>query len=273
MKKCIDFITCNVRQLIEVLLIMVAVAIPWVIDLKELFKDYLANSSLAPDNIIYHMAIAYGGYVASIFLTLFLLVSIRKFNENHVMNRRIEPHDYCFFWYFFCAKVLGIKKCNLVHVPIHMQFKLVIRGTFEEYPLVDEEFPVSKVDECRVSKVNSDTSKGEINIILEDTYIIEDCQIPESKKDLFSLRISRNDGKNKVRHYSENFVQEVTNALGEFERIPIANVYATTNPKNTYQIARRVFAIKGRGNIDRLYVFQQHGEGQRGFEPRGHKIF
>ena len=63
------------------------------------------------------------------------------------------------------------------------------------------------------------------------------------------------------------------NEVRKFNRIPVMNVFASTNPMNTKNIAKRVFALGDRGNIDHLYVFQQSKSGERIFMPQGHKIY
>lgn len=274
MKKFLDDIKSNIRQVLEIILLITITTAPILVDLRKLFKDYLTSNFLTPDNFIWYTAIAHGKYMASVVLFFFTLWLIRKFNSDYVMNRRSVYHDYHYLWYWFCAKVLGIKRCNLILVPIYMQFELVTRGTFEEYPLDDDDYPIIDGEpECRVTKKNNTVNYNEINIILEDTYTIKDYQIPESKKKLFTLRISRNDGNSNGRHFSQKFIETTINAVRQFKRVSIANVYATTNPKNTLHIAKRVFALGDRGNIEHLYVFQQEKDGQRFFEPTGHKIY
>ena len=51
------------------------------------------------------------------------------------------------------------------------------------------------------------------------------------------------------------------------------NVFATTNPMNTINIASRVFKNADRGNIDSLYVYKQKNIGGREFESKGKKIY
>lgn len=280
MRKKFDHIKSNLMQLIEVLLLAFVIILPFFLDLKDLFQDYLANNPLSPDNLIWYLAITKGKYLASGVLLVFFLILIRKFNREYVMNNHYNiTHDYCYVWYWICAKVLGIKKCSLVHVPIHMQFKLVIRCTFNEYPLNDGEYPVV-IDEPdpKVSKTNFDAGYSEINIILEDTYIIEDSQIPISKRDLLTIRISRNDGKDRVRHFSPKFIETTMNTVRECKYLPIVNVFATTNPKNTMHIAKRAFALSDRGNIEHLFVFQQKKEKPknvelRNFEEKKYRIY
>jgi len=142
MKKLCEKISSNGRQILEIVALIIVTSIPWVVDLQEIFKEYLADHPISPDDFFWQVAFRMGKPVASVVLFFAVLIGIRKFNQGFVMNRKRVYHDYCYAWYWFCAKILGIKSCDLVLVPIHMQFKLVIRATFQEYPLDETEYPV-----------------------------------------------------------------------------------------------------------------------------------
>lgn len=214
MKKVFDDIKSNGRQIVEIVVLVVVAIVPFYIDLSVLFKDYLESNPLSPDNFVWHTAITYGKYVASVIFFFLILLIIRKSNNDFVMNRGNEYHDYGYAWYWFCAKVLGIKKCNVIRVPIYMQFKLVIRGTFDEYPLNEDEFPViDNEPNCNVTIINADASGDEINLILEDTYPIVDKQMPKDKRRLKTIKISRNHGNTNGRHFSQKFIEATINAV------------------------------------------------------------
>ena len=274
MKKIADFIKSNAKQILEVAALFAVIILPWIVNLQELFKVYIESNSLTPDNLWWYFALTCGNPIASLILFCALLLVLRKINCDYVMNRCYVYHDYCYAWYWFCAKVLGIKKCNIILVPIQMQFKLVIRSTFAIYPLEDDDYPViDNESECNVAKSHEDAGESTLNLILEDTYIIEEQQISKQNRDVLSIKISRNNGSN-GRHFSQIFIDSIINVLQEYKWIPVVNVYATTNPKNTLNIARRAFGSISRGNVGHLYVFQQqHKEGIRLFERKGHKIF
>jgi hypothetical protein len=275
MKKIFDDIESNRRQIIETVVLALVIAIPFLINLRELFSDYLASNPSSLENSILHIAITYSNNgLASVIFFLLFLRAIWKFNDDFVMNRKNVYHNYCYVWYWFCANVLRIKKCNLILVPIFMQFKLVIRSTFNEFPFNEAEYPIIENEpKCKVTKLNTAASGKEINLILEDTYAIEDRQIPKAKRGLYTIKISRNDGNSNGRHFSQEFIETTINAVREINRIPIMNVYATTNPMNTEHIAKRVFALGDRGNVKHLYVYQQGRNVKRTFEPKGYKIY
>ena len=275
MVKIIRFIRSNTRQLIEVLILIGAVIIPFVFNLPEVFKQYLETNSIAPDNAFWYIAISSGGYISSIICFLFVIYFIRKINSEYMMNSsNAYYHDYYYIWYWFCSKILGIKKCNLILVPIYMQFKLVIRGTFDEYPLNDDEYIVLDGEaDSKVMKTNLNAGTNEVNLILEDSFAIADQQIPRLKRQLLTIRISRNGGRCSGRHFSQIFIETIINELRNCKSINAINVFATTNPKNTIFIAKSAFASGGRGNIKHFLVYQQCITGIRAFNKTGHKIY
>ena len=135
-----------------------------------------------------------------------------------------------------------------------------------EYPEIDNE-------KVKVIQKNEKEPQNEINLILEDTYVIKNSQIPYSKRNLFTIKISRNGGSNGERHYSEAFMEKIISTVKGLENTSVVNVYATTNPLHTKYIAERVFKSGGRGDIRKLYVYQQNRDGDRNFEDRGHRIY
>ena len=274
MKRLCEKISSNGRQILETIALMVAAFIPWIIDLQKIFKEYLANNPISPDDFFWQVAFRMGKPVASVIVFVAVLIMIRKFNQGFVMNRKRVYHDYSYAWYLFCAKILGIKSCDLVLVPIHMQFKLVIRATFSEYPLDEMEYPVLENEsESKVSEKNQEETNREINLILEDTYVIEERQIPKSKREYRTIKVSRNNGADNSRHFSQKYIEAIIKCVRGLRGKVTLNIYATTNPLNTKHIAKRAFGLGERGNVEHLYVFQQGKDGRRRFEDKGKRIF
>jgi len=274
MKKLCEKISSNGRQILEIVALIIVTSIPWVVDLQEIFKEYLADHPFSPDDFFWQVAFRMGKPVASVVLFFAVLIGIRKFNQGFVMNRKRVYHDYCYAWYWFCAKILGIKSCDLVLVPIHMQFKLVIRATFQEYPLDETEYPVVENEsDSKVSETNQEEPTRELNLVLEDTYAIEVRQIPKSKQGYRTIKISRNSGADNSRHFSQKYIEAIIKCVRGLKGKVSVNVYATTNPMNTKHIAKRAFGLGERGNVEHLYVFQQGKDGRRRFEEKGRKVF
>lgn len=179
------------------------------------------------------------------------------------MNRGNVYHQYPYGWYWFCAKILGIQRCNLVRVPIYMLFMLVIRSTFAEYPLEESAYPVIENEPNVTTSIKNEEAGGKcVNLILEDTYTIDNQQLPDSKQGLRTVKISRNTG-DTGRHFSQIFIGAVINTVRDFDQNTVVNIFATTNPMNTKHIASRAFALADRGNIQNLFVFQQNNSDGR----------
>ena len=68
-------------------------------------------------------------------------------------------------------------------------------------------------------------------------------------------------------------IDAVNSTVRQKKRIHRLNVFATTNPMNSKQIASSIFAQGERGNIAHLYVFQQQSNGKRVFSKRGRRIY
>lgn len=274
MKKIYDKIISNGRQILEIIILILVTSIPWIVDLKDIFKDYLSTHPISPDDFFWQVALRNGNIIASIVLFFAVLYLIRLFNREFVMNRKRVYHDYSYTWYWFCAKVLGINSCDLVLVPIYMQFKLVIRATFQNYPLDEMEYPeIENEMDSKVMIFDGNKVSREINLILEDTYPVDIQQIPRSKRGYKTFKVIRNSGTDNTRHFSQKFINAIIKCVRGINGKTIINIYATTNPLNTKHIAKRAFGLGNRGNVEHLYVFQQRKDGIRRFEEKGKKVF
>lgn len=203
-----------------------------------------------------------------------LCYHVRQSNKTFLLNRDNVYHDYCYQWYWICSKILGIKKCNFVNIPIYMQMKLVINQVFDTPFLFEEDYP--KAEEPAVVKRKNQMARAKIqecNLILEDTYQISYKQIPKEKQSLYTVKVSRYNPQIPGRHYSQSFVQKIMDVVNKLDKDTTINLYATTNPQNTLHIARCVFTMANRGNIAHLVIFQQSASQGRHFENMGIKIY
>lgn len=136
-----------------------------------------------------------------------------------------------------------------------MQFKLVSRYVFEQFPLIESDYQTEENKEIKINRKRVTTNMRETNIILEDIYTISNNQIPSNKKNLPSIKISRNDGDDFGRYFNQDFINSIITEVRKLPQGITINIFATTNPMNTVNIVRRVFVTGDRGNIKRLYVF------------------
>lgn len=247
--------------------------VPINFDLKGLFARYLQESIPDPDNFIKLFLFSMGNIFIGVTLFITLLLKIREHNAECLFNRGHAYHDYPYWWYWYCASILGYKKCNLIHTPIYTQFRLILRNTFDEYPLSESDFPPEDENNVEESWIYSEQEQHEYNLILEDTYPVDEEKVLSIRPNVTILKISRSVSFDLSRHYNVNFIRQIIHQVRKMPDGVTINIFATTNPKNTLEIARGAFQMAGRGNISHLYVFQQTGTGQRTFEKKGHKIF
>lgn len=173
-----DSMKDNGLQIFEIVALIILTLVPFWIDVHKLFEKYLSDIVVSPDNVVPYLVIKSGNFIMSIALFIIGLWRIRSYNKDVLMNRRNIYHRYPYMWYYFCAKVLGIKKCSLILVPIYLQFKLVIHNVFEEFPLNDCDYPVLENEgNCAVIKYNFSNEYNEVNLMLEDTYPVYDSEV------------------------------------------------------------------------------------------------
>lgn len=270
-----NFIIDNRLQIYEIIGLIILVLLPFLIDVHNLFKKYLADTVVSPDNVIIYSVIRSENYIISIALFIIGLLRIKSYNKDILMNRPNNIyHRYPYMWYCFCGKVLGIKKCSLENVPIYLQFKLIIHNVFEEFSLNASDYPALEDErECITTKYNFVNEFSEVNLILEDTYLLDIALLPPLKRYLPTIKISRNDGQDVGRYFSDKFVEKIINEVRAFPDGVRVNIYATTNPMNTMHIARRVFRMANRGNVKHIFVYQQMRTEERNFETKGYKIY
>lgn len=271
MKKYIKaFISDNERPILETFGLRGAIALfIWIPDnLVEQFRQPSGMEGLLTNILV----IRFGSIAVSVLGIIFVIWKIHDINKEYILFQKEHYHQYPYIWFCFCAFILGFKKCNLIGVPIYLQFRLSMQHVFAEYPLDANIFSQVDAEEINVMDSN-DRELNEVNFIFEDTYRIDASQIPAEKRSLYTVKISRNHGTSGERHYSPNFINIIENQVRSLPNIKRANVFATTNPKNNIYIASGAFKSGGRGNIEHLYVYQQEITGNKNFNLKGYRIF
>lgn len=268
-KKFIGKIIDNGRAIFQIILLVICFLFPKHVNLSEIIRTLFGGQSPDFSTAKYYYLMQSGNWTMGILLAIIVLFKfIRKSNEDKILFNGNIYHDYPYIWFWFCSKILGYNSCNLILVPIAMQYKLVIRGTFEKYPIPEESFPEKDMNVV-VKYDNKDAENAnEINLILEDTYPITKNQIPELKKPLRTI-IIKHDRKDDVsRIYNIKFVKEICKEARALPEKAIVNIYSTTNPRHNYEIAKQAFSLANRGNIKELYIYQQEKENTRKFSKR-----
>ena len=269
-----NFVLDSGRELIQILFLIICVIIPKVINLAESIENSLVNETLTIENAKYYYLMISGNWAIGCFIALYVLFYfIRKSNKEKIFNRGNVYHDKPYWWYWLCSKILGYKKCNLILVPIYIQYKLILRDTFEEYPFEKDAFPQRESEVKVERKFNEENvSPKEINLIIQDTYPINDGQIPLKLKTNNTIIIKRIFSRFGERVYSSKFVDCILEEIRKLDNDITLNIFSTTNPKNTYEIVKKAIALAGRGNVKHVNVFQQSSDVKRAFVAKPHKV-
>ena len=260
------------RELFQIFSLLICLLTPTFINLSEIIKFVFGDEKITFDNAKYYYLMNSGDWTIGVLMALYILINvIRKSNKEKVFNRKNFYHSKPYCWYWFCSKILGYEKCNLILVPIYTQFKLILRGTFEEYPFDEGIFPKTKC-KIKVKKIIKNTDKKNVNLIIEDTYKIELKQIPIKLIKNNTIIIQRVANRIGERVYSEKLIEKVIEEVRNLEENITLNIFATTNPRHTYEIARKAIALGERSNIKHVNVFQQESYGERNFSDKTYKI-
>ena len=191
MKSIYERIKNNIRPILQLLLLVGVFFAPRIFKITELIKTppKLEASQKICDYIFY-FAWKGGDWAIGVFFLIVVLFIIRKWNKTYMFNRGNYYKQYRYGWYRICSKILGYSECNLIQVPIYMQFKLVLNDTFDKYNC--GEFDKKENDTISVSKSNFSHETDEVNVMISDTYPLSLSQLPEIKKNIPTLLISRN---------------------------------------------------------------------------------
>lgn len=263
-KKISDKFIDSGREYLQIIVLFICFMFPKLVGLSEIIRTILGGQKPNFETAKYYYLMLSGNYVMGLLITLYVLFNfIRKANKETVLNKGNVYHKHNYAWYWFCSKVLGYDRCNLILVPIQMQFKLLLRDTFKEYPFNENMFPNEK---NKINIINNDVNKlNEFTIILEDTYPINNNQIPYKYLKMNLVKISRISDKIGKRVYCEEFIDCISEQLRLLPEKSIINIFATTNPKTNYSIAKKVLCLADRSNLIKVNIFQQSENGSRNF--------
>ena len=256
MKQLFKKLQENARSIVEIIGLVMAFLIPYIINVKELIALCFENVSVDFDNIGYYLLLNTENWVISIVLVFSVLLWIRKFNKEKIFNTKNVYHNYPYLWYWFCAKIL------------------VLNDTFSSYNVGEEDdYPAIEDEEIEIKKENFVQVSDEVNLVLADTYPIENQQLPIVKRSLSTITINRV-RPDVSRYYSPQFIAKIVDEVRNLPRnVTDVNVFPTTNPRHTLKIARDAFKLAERGNIKKLVVFPQEKTGIRKFARKGKVIY
>lgn len=247
---------------IPILLVVVVIVISFRFDFGVIVNleqpDSLDFYKLATYYVVRH-----GNYCVAAFLAIEMLRLLHERNSKRVLNRGNRYHNRTMPEYWLASKVLGYGACDLMRVPIPTQFKLLLNDTFDNYDVgPDEYYLTPEVDDAKceslVSKEVGDVASDVVNLLIADTHPIDIDQIPECVRTYKTMCIRRTGTtQTSVRYYSPELVKRVTEVVRGLPNGTKLNLFATTNPKNTQDIACKVFKLGSRTNISELNVYRQ----------------
>ena len=269
-----NFVLDSLRELVQIIFLFICIVFPSFVNLAEIIRTILGGATPTIENAKYYYLMISGNWTIGSIIALYVLLHIiRKSNKEKILNKGNIYHNKPYWWYWFCSKVLGYEKCNLILVPIHTQYKLVLRDTFEEYPFDKSTFPQQKYEiEVNRNLSKENFSSKEINFIIQDTYPIYEKQIPLNLREHNSISIKRHSNRFGERIYSKELIDTITEEIRSLNDGMTLNIFSTTNPKNTYEIIKNSIMLAERGNIKHINVFQQNNEGEREFNNKSHKV-
>lgn len=266
-------ITDSGREYLQILSLFVCFCLPTIANVSEIIRTILGGQELDFETAKYYYLMLSGNWIIGFLLMVYVLFNFfRKSNKETILNKGNVYHRHTYTWYLFCSKVLGYDKCNLVLVPIYMQFKLILADTFKEYPLNESLFMEKNYNIQITKNITPNMTSKVFNVVIEDTYPIEDNQIPEEYLELNMIRIKRTSNKVGERVYCRDLIDSVVEEIRLLPEDSTINVFATTNPKNTYEIVKKGLCLADRSNIKRVNVFQQKGFGKREFEKKSYTV-
>lgn len=274
MKSFFRKLAVNVRPAFQIIGLILVGFLPSLLNVSEIVTEQpQITASQKWFDYVFYFVWTKGDEAIGLLLLIIALYAVRKVNKGYIFNKGDVYKNYPYIWYWVCAKILGYSECNLILVPIFMQFKLVIQDTFDKYHCGT--FNKKDNDTISVNKKNMSSASDEVNLIIADTYPLEAKQIPVSKRVNPTILISRDNSVDHNRYDSPKLVQTVVNEVRNLpSNIKKVNVYATTNPQNTMNIASNAFKLGERGNLDEVTVFQQRRTGNpRKFEKKGKVVY
>jgi len=238
----------------------------------ELFNK--TNVKLSELEWYWRIVLALGKWPLIVVVLFFIYHAIRKHNKEELLKQNlglIVWHSY--FGYWFCRYVLNYQIVSLTRVPIPVQFELVWKGLFKKYEYMEGVTESNNTDNITVENIQSEPYTPTVNLILSDTYPLDDwkSKIPASTINYSTIIINRS-GERGVRYYSKEFVANVAMAVHNLPCTVInINIFGTVNAAHVYHIVNEVFKTGGRDGLKQIKVFQQTS-GSWAFEGDKYKV-
>ena len=265
------------RPILQTILLIAIAILAVLFDFAEVLASIITKVGLENSDIhiCIRAALAYGRWPLSIVVFVVVLHLIRCWNKEIVLNSDNELyHIHTYAGYWFSSNILGFKRCRLKNVPIPMQIKLVSKGMFERFIIDEGIHKAPDNDKVKLIITNDRPFSQTVNYVISDTYKVSLSQLPRDVRDFTTIEIDRSSPDDHMRYDSEELVKAVITSIRNLPPTVVRiNAFMTTNPTNTYRIAKEAFVTVGRDSIKHLYVFPQDRVESQSFKEKALRVF
>jgi hypothetical protein len=267
----LSYIRFYAWELMKLFAPVLVVVFSFCFDLNSIIPPNLDVSGLFFGKV-FSAALTYGSPASGLFLALLIGYYIYKSNNKKIFNLKGIYISKEFV--FKIASYVGYQECNLVNMPIYIQYRLLISRVFTKFTIAS--FNIEENDfHCIVPQIeifSSPTELDTIILILEDTYEIKNNQIEDqiskiSSNKSIQIKVSRYSG-TKIRKSDLSFVNAIRQVIAQYATNTTIHIFATTNPQNNMRIFEQCFASLERDTIKKIYVYEQSKEGARIFDKK-----
>ena len=222
------------------------------------------DASIIVDNLETYNKKDISKVVIGLILAYLVLTIIRNNNKEGVFNNSNIYYDINYASFWIAAKVLGYTKVSLMNVPIYLHYIICFKGDFQNVEYIDTE----EIDKPVSVKITNDNRQGKtINILIKDTYDIEDRMLPKEVVNSPMIIIDNYINTDGQRLYNKNLQKKKKKQIDYYSRFYTkVNIFATTNTQTSKAIIDYCFKNAGRTGFNEVYVYKQ--ERNRNFVDR-----
>lgn len=211
-------------------------------------------------------------YVYMSIIFVFLVITYRFFILGKIVREKtLYPGDlygsYHWGWYKL-AKITGYKHISLVAIPYHITLKILSTDSLKIIDNSNDEI----MDKCQLYEdfeiIITDGDKEQVNIIISDTFPINDSSIPTKFTNYKTLFFNRKT-KKLVRVFAKDFIDEIGKIMNEHREKGVKlNLFMTTSVSNTKYLFENYVLLKGRSFVH-VEIFQMTNGPDRKFIENG----
>lgn len=202
-------------------------------------------------------------YLFSVLIFFVIMNFLKKQNKGKLFNSNSNIY-YNFYYpiFWIASNVLGYDFVQLAGIPLQMQFKLILRGTFTSVKpdiWIDHYDTQPNKQAINISDIKKRHPK-KINFIISDTYKIKDKEIGEKYRKNSVIKIDS--GNSDRRYINTELVQNVRSTFQLVRKNKYDEIYifSTANPQNNLNIVNSTFRFFGRFVNFKIFVVQKNNK-------------